>query len=519
MCNRDLGDLGETTFRGWCNSVGLTIHKSEKDRTGWDFLIEFPWRQDNSLPKDMLSAPIECKVQVKATDRRKKRKSITVSNLSRLVKAPIPAFYCFIEFDGKNEPEAAYLVHVDQKKIKKTLKKIRELESEGQGDNLNKHKMDISYSDENRLLGTTGKDLKDAIEKYIPDTLEKYIEDKINLLETLGFEEGKGLFKFTVSGSDPVRRMIDLTLGLCKEIYIDQSSSYHKRFDILLENTLLNSEGGILSITPKPIKATITIKEYNFSPGISFKADLYISSLNKFLPQQYIKFRIKSNFFEFIIEPFNNNVSFSFDLQSSQRSSLNELKDCLKVLTLFKKTSDPIIVEIGSDSDSSSPFSFKFNIKEDVDDFSEIYEVAEKAALICRELHILENNVIGNLDELINHSSSIDSFHNILFSDPKTIYIDFTDDAQEYQQGSRIACISSVMTMIGNHIIGCLFGVVGSLNSIDENQYRLIADEIIKGDKLVIVGEGNIDKEIVDRKFDRFEKELQKRGLATVRIQ
>ncbi|NET70353.1 MAG: hypothetical protein F6K62_04880 [Sphaerospermopsis sp. SIO1G2] len=59
MQDRDLGALGETEFKRLCNQVGITIHKSEMDRTGWDFFIEFPWMQDNLYPQDILPAPLE----------------------------------------------------------------------------------------------------------------------------------------------------------------------------------------------------------------------------------------------------------------------------------------------------------------------------------------------------------------------------------------------------------------------------------------------------------------------------
>ncbi|NET01580.1 MAG: hypothetical protein F6K61_13585 [Sphaerospermopsis sp. SIO1G1] len=59
MQDRDLGALGETEFKRLCNQVGITIHKSEMDRTGWDFFIEFPWMQDNISPQYILPAPLE----------------------------------------------------------------------------------------------------------------------------------------------------------------------------------------------------------------------------------------------------------------------------------------------------------------------------------------------------------------------------------------------------------------------------------------------------------------------------
>ena len=70
---RDIGEMGESAFSLWCSSVGLIANSSKIDRTGWDFYVEFPFKVDADLPKDLISAPTECKVQIKATDSKKRK--------------------------------------------------------------------------------------------------------------------------------------------------------------------------------------------------------------------------------------------------------------------------------------------------------------------------------------------------------------------------------------------------------------------------------------------------------------
>lgn len=254
---RDLGSLGQFIFGAWCSSVGLTANGSQIDKTGWDFFVEFPLEQGDKLPKDMLPPPIECRIQVKSTDKRERKLSVKLSNLNRLVKAQMPTFFCFIEFDGKNEAQAAYLVHVDKQIIEKTLKRIREIESKGKPYKLNKHTITIHYGDNERLADTTGESLKSGIERYIPDGIEKCIKDKNESLNTLGFENGIGQFNFRVSGNDPIRDMVDLTLGIRQEIDVDNCRGYHSRFGILLDNPFHNSEKASLSIQTQPINAIL----------------------------------------------------------------------------------------------------------------------------------------------------------------------------------------------------------------------------------------------------------------------
>lgn len=430
----------------------------------------------------------------------------------------MPAFFCFIEFDGKNEAQAAYLIHVGKEIIEKTLKKIRQLDSKGERDRLHKHEMKIKYGDSDRLTDTTGESLKIAIERHIPSTLEKYIEDKNKLLETLGFEDGKGQLTITMSSNDPVSDIVDLSLGLRQKIYIDKSVGYHKRFGILSKDELLTSEEAIIGIIVEPTRAILKFKQYEFSPGVSLNAELYISPFNQFFNEQYLKFRVKSKMFEFVIEPFNGKVKGSFDFRDNQRNYLNDLKAHLQVFTLLKSSSHPLVLEISDEAKTLPPIPLKISVNDEIDDWSDIYKIADMASSICRRFSILESDVLVTIGELIRESHSIEGFHQILYADPKTVHVDFPADPKGHQQGDRLACTSSVMAVIGSHTIGCFCAIVGSLSSVNENQYRLVANEIIVGNELVAIDDNVIEQSAINENFDKFEQELQKMGLSTIRM-
>ncbi|NJL69034.1 MAG: hypothetical protein HC894_24655 [Microcoleus sp. SM1_3_4] len=85
---RDIGRMGENIFQFWCNSVGLTANGSKVDKRGWDCFVEFPNNSSGVIPRDLVPKPIECKVQVKSTDLKKKGEDIKLSNLESLVENP-----------------------------------------------------------------------------------------------------------------------------------------------------------------------------------------------------------------------------------------------------------------------------------------------------------------------------------------------------------------------------------------------------------------------------------------------
>lgn len=59
--SRDLGTLGESVFQGWCAGIGLVSNGSKIDKTGWDFLVEFPLII-NSDCYELHKSGLECRV-------------------------------------------------------------------------------------------------------------------------------------------------------------------------------------------------------------------------------------------------------------------------------------------------------------------------------------------------------------------------------------------------------------------------------------------------------------------------
>jgi hypothetical protein len=526
MQDINLGPLGETEFTKLCLQADLTIHKSQMDRTGWDFLVEFLWKPDNLSPQDILPAPLECKIQVKSTNEQRKRESITLSNLHRLIKAKIPAFYCFIEFDGKPEPQAIYLVHVGKEIIEKTLRRIRELENKDNGYQLNKHTLDITYGNADRLADITGQSLKHEIEKHIPEGMEKYIENKNQLLKTLGFEDGRYQFNFTLASDDPIRDILDLSLGIRKELDIDNSIIHDKRFGILSKTPYIDRYGGILSLKVEPLEAELKFKEYKFSPGISFPANLYISPFNEFIPQERIKLRVESRFFEFIIE-LNQNINFSIR-SYAEGSSLKELKNFLQVMTILEKSSNPILVEM----ESAYP-TLSFSLEDPPEslfdpsifndpayNWSRVHELAEMAIEICRKMDIPENEVLINIEELIRSfrtSGNIQLLYQALSGNVESVNLLFSVEPPGYQQGAKAAIIFFVTLYIGNYIIGCCLALVGSLSILAE-QPSLTGEKFLRGRQFIGTDETILTQELVDLGLNELKEELQNEELAFIHI-
>lgn len=513
---RDVGDMGEFEFGKLCSAVGITANKSAIDKAGWDFFLDFPIQPDESKPRDMWPSPIECKIQVKSTDNQEKKRQVKVSNLNRLINAKMPAFFLFIEFDGLETPQAAYLVHVGKEIIEKTLKRMRELDIKGEKDRLHERTITIHYGDDQKLDKPTGQHLKSEIEKYIPEGMEKYVEEKNNLLKTLGFDEGAGQVTFTVSGKQPLEEMVDLSLGIRDSIKVSGFVGYHKRFGILSKEPFVDHKGGKISLEAKPMtKATVTVKEYEFSPSISFDGYMYLPPINRMIPKEYIKFRIETEFFDAVFEPYNGKAKISYTIKNVIEYPLRNIRNMLKALTLFRKSKDGVI--LGAEPENLPPFSVKIFINEDVDDYSSLYEIAEEASQICSSFGISEG-ILVSLDSLLSYGKNIKDFHSVINSDPKLFNIKFESEDLKLEENQEAACIFLISTLLGSSSIACFVAFLGIPKMVGPNKWDLYPDDKKIGPKFVAKRDETVEQENIEKECNKFIEEFEKNEIPTIRL-
>lgn len=272
---RDLGALGESAFRTLSLQAEFTINKSEMDKSGWDFIVEFP-QKVSSKSGAMHKAALECRVQVKSTDKKQRKLQITLKNLLRLATSPNPSFFIFLEFDGLHEPQRVFVRHVDQELITQTLKRVHEINQSGEDSKLHKRKMTLKYGEEHLLESISGERLKESFKKYIGDDLADYVESKHKHLAATGFEEGYGTGSFTIVGEENVKKLIKASLGMESGNGFDVVNMQISESRFGIEGSLIvnETEGGKISIPNVKSDATGTIvfRKNKLAAGLSFDA-------------------------------------------------------------------------------------------------------------------------------------------------------------------------------------------------------------------------------------------------------
>ncbi|NTW77468.1 MAG: DUF4365 domain-containing protein, partial [Syntrophaceae bacterium] len=272
---KDLGEMGESVFRFWCAQSGLICNGSKIDKTGWDFYLEFPFQQNNHsfIPFAMHKSANECKVQVKATDKKNKGSvAISLSNLRRMSTALMPTFLVVIEFDGKASPQRAYLVHVDKVMMAKILKRMLEVDQKDNVTGYNRNTMLISYSDKNIIEPMSGIGLKERLLKCIGADYSEYVIEKNKYLQSVGYEDGAVEMVFSVDGKEGLKALVDASLGLRDSVELKSYSFREKRFGVLRKKSFLSGYSGVFKINDiTPVSEGVVIfKEEDTSDDFFF---------------------------------------------------------------------------------------------------------------------------------------------------------------------------------------------------------------------------------------------------------
>jgi len=110
LTSDELGEAGETLFANLCVRAGFTCNKSNRDRTGWDFVVELPMAGPDAGALDA-RLPTACAVQLKSTASAGPVK-LSLSSIERLAKDPRPAFVVVLRLTPEGEPRTGYLIHL-----------------------------------------------------------------------------------------------------------------------------------------------------------------------------------------------------------------------------------------------------------------------------------------------------------------------------------------------------------------------------------------------------------------------
>lgn len=472
---RDLGKLGESWIDVWCSSSGLIANGSAIDRTGWDYYIEFPFLAERNVLQLHASA-VECKVQVKSTDSNRKYESISLSNIRRLVTAQMPSFFVFLEFDGLENVQRTYVVHVDEAIIKYALERINlVIQSEG-SEKLNKKTLRIKYDDSHLIEHNNGACFRDALLSHVKKGMAHYLECKNNILNSVGFDSVVATIRFEVDGGENLESLVDASLGVKKKVSIKNILGKNKRFNVEDANPFIdvnNANLEFLNISPH-LRGHLNFINRKINLNVGFPTEMYLSQLVQMLPEKSKKFRLSTCFFDLFIYPLADKVDFKIKDIADSYFQLHDQRSFVDFLVALDSAKEKLRFEflvneenyfsgyINCDDEESDSFRLKKAIKE-VDKVLDLFNFRQ-------EIKVSLNGVLKN-------SGSYNKFNTLTSLDKGVIKLVMPSADLTLESGEVICCLSMSVVSIGDFYFYLIYSFSGPI-LINKDSYEVISSKI-----------------------------------------
>lgn len=472
---RDLGSAGENHFSGWCAAAGITANKSVCDHNGWDIFIEYENPANIEDPHTLHEPLVECKIQIKSTDGRKRSVDIPLSNLKKMVTTPLPAFYVLLEFDASEFPTRAFIRHIDNELSGRVLKRIRELASLDKNVKLNKKTMRITFESETEILPLTAAQLKNKIIEIVGKSASRYTSKKQQHLATTGYEDGKYIMRFSIDGESNLEKLVNMSLGSGGKVEIKDVVSSAVRFGIPSDQPDLDSPIATIeltNITPSEF-GTITFKHPTKGTTVSFNVALYRSPLDEWLPDSMRKMRLESELLEVHLGRDAKLVNIQIKLEPETMADATEILKIFKLCTILSNpkkvelTLKFVNVKIPLQLNESSGFtdcSYQINLLERLLKIKAAFGHLEPLTTSISEIE-LQRVKIAKISHILNGGSEMPILNFKLSSGPES--------------NDETHCIIPISLNIGNLLYFSIVALTGKIEKLSEGNYKLFPKECI----------------------------------------
>ncbi len=492
---RDVGRMGEDSFSLLCNSTGLAANRIQVDKTGWDFLVEFPALANESIPLDMREGTFQCKFQTKATDKKVHSVPIALSNLNRLAKDPLPAFICLLCFYSKDTVQDIYCVHIDETIIALTLKTIRKNEAAGKT-KLNKTDLNITFPQQSRLPEATGESLVTYISSCIGKSLKGYTKSKLQNLERIGYPTQKHGFSFKLDSREEFEKLENGFLGLPTTINVSDVAGFTNRFDIKLPDAKVNAKKATITIQPNPLNDVLVIfQEDKLTQPIIFQSKLFISP---FIKKRKGKVRVVNDFFEFSMNLETQKIDFTNKVEASTDVTIEQLRKWIKLTKIINARDAKLTLRLPA----GPAMDLIINANDSFPDFSDEYLLCNKIKNIFKWFDVDEHHKVRlkDVDRDYQLITQLDNIINGISADCKFSF-DPNQKASLYE-GKVVAGIGRLTFNVFNLFLTLIMSVSGEL-TISSNGRHVISSEHCTAhhgwfSKSSFVRDSDIEKHVAD---------------------
>lgn len=429
----ELGGKGEAEFERMCFDARLIPNKCTRDRTGWDYIVEWPTVENASLSRDRQPAALATLIQVKSVWESTEFINVRLSSIERLVKDPRPSFIVILRFNTNLNLIGLNVVHVRHDFSANVLKKLRKAHAESRP--VNKVRFSFGIAKWSEPIEIKGVAFCRYVESQVLAELSQYGSKKSTELNSLGMAGGSLETKFTFR-VESEEELFDGLLGL-RTLEASISETIETRFGIPLPVFDLPAMDGKVSFAPEPSCQCDLIFQKSFSAiPLKFAADMFVlPSVVK--SHNLHKALLKSDFFTLTVkadlqqEPVKTILSLKFDNEvfSVGRFKVQKLRDFHQLiyelsegeLSLELRPSNEVRALVGTVAASPSA-NFARYAKHIVRLCDIVSEMAVRAGV---------NEQYSTISDLVDNEAGL-SILEAWFSDPSTLSpLSFTTEKRE----------------------------------------------------------------------------------------
>lgn len=273
----ELGNVGEAKFKVLCGQAQLICNESSRDRTGWDFIVEFPMDEPGPLAPLDQRAPNACHVQLKSTGGEDgSRISVRLSSIERLAKDARPAVVIVFHLAPDGEGIAGYIIHLLGDSLSRVLRSLRLAHAKKETD-VNHKRISFDYRKFGTRFDLTPQGLRNALANVCGTDPAGYVVKKQRQLAALGYENGhlEGKVLFRVESRE---HLINVLLGLAP-IKPERLSLADSRFGILLpyKGPLLERLSELTFDPPFAGSCEVSFRGPSLYPAAIFTCEMLVS--------------------------------------------------------------------------------------------------------------------------------------------------------------------------------------------------------------------------------------------------
>jgi len=275
LTSDELGEAGETAFKNLSSRAKLICNRSDRDVTGWDFVVEFPMATGAAAVLDQRQASA-CVVQLKSTAGESgNRVSARLSAIERIAKDPRPAVLVVFRLRSDGEPLTGYCIHLIDAELGRVLRRLREAEARQTYD-VNHTTISFDYRKSGIPFKLTPDGLRDALASVCGSDTRTYVLEKQRQLAELGYEEG-GIEAEALVWIEGPEHLSRIMLGL-EPLKPEKLRAFDARFGIRIpyDGPLFDDVDELHIEPPLVGPATVTIRGKPFTTAAVFACQLYV---------------------------------------------------------------------------------------------------------------------------------------------------------------------------------------------------------------------------------------------------